>query len=169
MWEVGERSHEPVAQVGVKDEPARFHVVAYDFGIKQNILRKLRGEGCQVTVVPAQTLAEDVLALKPDGVFLSNGPGAVSYTHLDVYKRQSLNGSRLLDRDSAVARVVAGESVCSHAATLITGAIEREFERERRPSSLVLEGLGLELIGQLLRPEPRIESLNIPDLSLIHI
>src|SRR6202035_4154758 len=61
--------------VRVKDEPARFHVVAYDYGIKQNILRKLRGEGCKVTVVPAQTLAEDVLALKPDGVFLSNGPG----------------------------------------------------------------------------------------------
>ena len=65
----------PDEVVGVKDEPARFHVVAYDFGIKQNILRKLRGEGCKVTVVPAQTLAEDVLALKPDGVFLSNGPG----------------------------------------------------------------------------------------------
>ena len=75
VWEVGERSHEPTAVVGVKDEPARFHVVAYDFGIKQNILRKLRGEGCKVTVVPAQTPAEDVLALKPDGVFLSNGPG----------------------------------------------------------------------------------------------
>ena len=53
----------------------KLHVVAYDFGIKQNILRKLRGEGCKVTVVPAQTTAEDVLALKPDGVFLSNGPG----------------------------------------------------------------------------------------------
>ena len=52
---------EPVAVVGVKDEPARFHVVAYDYGIKQNILRKLRGEGCKVTVVPAQTPAEDVL------------------------------------------------------------------------------------------------------------
>jgi carbamoyl-phosphate synthase small subunit len=75
VWEVGERSHEPVAVVGVKDEPARFHVVAYDYGIKQNILRKLRGEGCKVTVVPAETPAEDVLALKPDGVFLSNGPG----------------------------------------------------------------------------------------------
>jgi len=50
-------------------------VVAYDYGIKQNILRKLRGEACKVTVVPAQTTAEDVLALKPDGVFLSNGPG----------------------------------------------------------------------------------------------
>src|SRR4030095_7157747 len=44
-------------------------------GIKQTILRKLRGEACKVTVVPAQTPAEDVLALKPDGVFLSNGPG----------------------------------------------------------------------------------------------
>jgi carbamoyl-phosphate synthase small subunit len=50
-------------------------VVAYDFGIKQNILRLLVDQGCEVTVVPAQTSAEDVLALKPNGVFLSNGPG----------------------------------------------------------------------------------------------
>src|SRR5262249_24092066 len=67
--------HEPVEIVGVKDVPPRFNVVAYDFGIKQNILSKLRGEGCKVTVVPAQTPAEDVMAMKPDGVFLSNGPG----------------------------------------------------------------------------------------------
>src|SRR5512142_3223426 len=51
-WDVGERSNEPVEVVGVKDQPERFHVVAYDFGIKQNILRKLRSEGCKVTVVP---------------------------------------------------------------------------------------------------------------------
>jgi carbamoyl-phosphate synthase small subunit len=51
------------------------HVVAYDFGIKQNILRMLTREGCRITVVPAETTADDVLALKPDGVFLSNGPG----------------------------------------------------------------------------------------------
>jgi carbamoyl-phosphate synthase small subunit len=51
------------------------HVVAYDFGIKQNILRMLVREGCRVTVVPAETSAEDVFDLKPDGVFLSNGPG----------------------------------------------------------------------------------------------
>ena len=51
------------------------HVVAYDFGIKQNILRMLTREGCRVTVVPAETRAADVLAMKPDGVFLSNGPG----------------------------------------------------------------------------------------------
>ena len=54
---------------------ARYHVVAYDFGIKQNILRRLVQVGCRVTVVPALTTAEDVLALDPDGIFLSNGPG----------------------------------------------------------------------------------------------
>jgi carbamoyl-phosphate synthase small subunit len=53
----------------------RFHVVAYDFGIKRNILRRLVFYGCFVTVVPSNTTAEDVLALNPDGVFLSNGPG----------------------------------------------------------------------------------------------
>ncbi|MDD5034681.1 MAG: glutamine-hydrolyzing carbamoyl-phosphate synthase small subunit [Methylococcaceae bacterium] len=53
----------------------RFHVVAYDFGIKRNILRLLAERGCRLTVVPAQTPAKDVLAMKPDGVFLSNGPG----------------------------------------------------------------------------------------------
>jgi carbamoyl-phosphate synthase small subunit len=53
----------------------RHHVVAYDFGIKHNIMRNIVSRGCRVTVVPAQTPAEDVLALNPDGVFLSNGPG----------------------------------------------------------------------------------------------
>jgi carbamoyl-phosphate synthase small subunit len=58
-----------------KTATANLHVVAYDYGIKKNILRMLTNEGCRVTVVPAQTSAEDVLALKPNGVFLSNGPG----------------------------------------------------------------------------------------------
>jgi carbamoyl-phosphate synthase small subunit len=52
-----------------------FHVVAYDFGVKRNILRMLASRGCRVTVVPAQTPAAAVLELKPDGIFLSNGPG----------------------------------------------------------------------------------------------
>ena len=58
-----------------EQEQARFHVVAYDFGIKSNILRMLAQRGCKVTVVPAQTSAADALALQPDGIFLSNGPG----------------------------------------------------------------------------------------------
>ncbi|SFC94152.1 glutamine-hydrolyzing carbamoyl-phosphate synthase small subunit [Pseudoalteromonas denitrificans] len=53
----------------------KFHVVAYDFGVKRNILRMLADRGCKLTVVPAQTSAADVLALNPDGIFLSNGPG----------------------------------------------------------------------------------------------
>jgi carbamoyl-phosphate synthase small subunit len=55
--------------------PAQRHVVAYDFGVKRNILRMLADRGCRVTVVPATTPAADVLAMKPDGIFLSNGPG----------------------------------------------------------------------------------------------
>jgi carbamoyl-phosphate synthase small subunit len=67
---------------GYQPPPPRHHVVAYDYGIKRGILRRLRGSGCKVTVVPAQTTAKDVMALKPDGIFLSNGPGdpaAVEY------------------------------------------------------------------------------------------
>jgi carbamoyl-phosphate synthase small subunit len=61
---------------GPKRRPGqRLHVVAYDFGIKRNILRLLADHGCRMTVVPAQTPADEVLPLKPDGVFLSNGPG----------------------------------------------------------------------------------------------
>ena len=59
---------------GRQDKP-EFHVVAVDYGIKRNILRLLAGAGCKVTVVPAKTSADDIMALKPDGVFLSNGPG----------------------------------------------------------------------------------------------
>jgi carbamoyl-phosphate synthase small subunit len=53
----------------------QYHVVAYDYGIKYNILRKLAGRGCRLTVLPAQASAEQALALRPDGIFLSNGPG----------------------------------------------------------------------------------------------
>ncbi len=71
-------------------EERRHHrVVAYDFGIKQNILRLLVDHGCDVTVVPAKTSAADVLALKPDGVFLSNGPGdpePISYAVANIRK-----------------------------------------------------------------------------------
>jgi len=68
--------------------PIRFRIVAYDYGIKQNILRLLRQKGFGVTVLPASTSAEKALALNPDGIFLSNGPGdpaALSYAHKTVH------------------------------------------------------------------------------------
>jgi len=67
VWQLG-------AGYGKRTEQ-KFHVVAYDFGVKRNILRTLAARGCKLTVVPAQTPATEVLKLKPDGVFLSNGPG----------------------------------------------------------------------------------------------
>jgi carbamoyl-phosphate synthase small subunit len=73
-WTKPVESCSPSEIVPAPAEP-RFHVAAYDFGIKHNILRRLVQVGCRVTVVPAATSAEDVLALDPDGVFLSNGPG----------------------------------------------------------------------------------------------
>ena len=67
---------EPDGSPGFGEQTApRFHVVAYDFGVKRNILRMLAHRGCKVTVVPAQTPAADVLKHQPDGIFLSNGPG----------------------------------------------------------------------------------------------
>lgn len=67
LWELG-KGH-------ARQDLPRFHVVACDYGIKRNILRMLAARGCRLTVVPAQTPAEDILKMKPDGVFLSNGPG----------------------------------------------------------------------------------------------
>ena len=69
--------------------PVRHRIVAYDYGIKENILRRLRQNGFGVTVVPATTTAAEVLALNPDGVFLSNGPGDPSVLH---YAHESLRG-----------------------------------------------------------------------------
>ena len=66
-WQLGQSFTSPAQD--------RFHVVAYDFGVKYNILRLLADRGCRITLVPAQTSAEDVLKLNPDGVFLANGPG----------------------------------------------------------------------------------------------
>jgi carbamoyl-phosphate synthase small subunit len=85
---------EPCSPSELVPPPAepRFHVAAYDFGIKQNILRRLVQVGCRVTVVPALTSAEDVLALKPDGVFLSNGPGDPEPLHAQVSNVRKLIG-----------------------------------------------------------------------------
>ncbi len=96
MWQLGDgyKTRDPAKAAlkrkgkGTFGSPG-FFVVAYDYGIKYNILRNLAEAGCRVKVVPATTAAEDVLALKPDGIFLSNGPGdpdAVPYARENVRK-----------------------------------------------------------------------------------
>jgi carbamoyl-phosphate synthase small subunit len=83
----------PSDNIGRPPEP-RYHVVAYDFGIKRNILRRLVQVGCRVTVVPALTSAEDVLALNPTGVFLSNGPGDPEPLQTQVSNIRKLFGKK---------------------------------------------------------------------------
>jgi carbamoyl-phosphate synthase small subunit len=77
-WDASEpknQTGDSLLTLALADDAKQMHVVAYDFGIKENILRMLTREGCRVTVVPAKTSAADVLAMEPDGVFFSNGPG----------------------------------------------------------------------------------------------
>ncbi|MEM9398226.1 MAG: carbamoyl phosphate synthase small subunit, partial [Pseudomonadota bacterium] len=69
VWQLG------TGHPDLSDSDHQWHVVAYDYGVKRNILRMLTDRGCKLTIVPAQTPAAEVLALEPDGVFLSNGPG----------------------------------------------------------------------------------------------
>jgi carbamoyl-phosphate synthase small subunit len=81
-WQEGQDWWQPANMPQAETGSSQHHIVAYDFGIKRNILRLLAARGCRVTVVPATTTAEEVLAYEPDGVFLSNGPGdpaAVTY------------------------------------------------------------------------------------------
>ncbi len=92
QWDTDDKLSEPwsisAGNGGTNLPPIRFRIVAYDYGIKQNILRLLRQKGFGVTVVPASTTAKEVLALNPDGVFLSNGPGdpsALPYAHKAVH------------------------------------------------------------------------------------
>jgi carbamoyl-phosphate synthase small subunit len=87
-WTLAAGLPEPVAS-----DKLPFHVVAYDFGVKRNILRMLVDRGCRLTVVPAMTPASDVLALQPDGVFLSNGPGDPEPCDYAIGAIQELLGS----------------------------------------------------------------------------
>jgi carbamoyl-phosphate synthase small subunit len=84
---------DPSAKSDDPDKP-RHHVVAYDYGIKQNILRRLVTSGCNVTVVPALTTAEEVLSLKPDGIFLSNGPGDPAPLRVEADNIRKLFGKK---------------------------------------------------------------------------
>jgi len=93
---------EPKNETGDKLLPAatsaekQMHVVAYDFGIKQNILRMLTRENCRVTVVPAKTSAKDVLAMEPDGVFFSNGPGDPEPLEYAIENVRAIQGKKPL-------------------------------------------------------------------------
>jgi carbamoyl-phosphate synthase small subunit len=89
----------------------RLHVVAYDFGIKRNILRLLADGGCRMTVVPAQTPAEEVLALEPDGIFLSNGPGDPEPCDYAIQATR-----RFLDTDLPVFGICLGHQILGLAA-----------------------------------------------------
>lgn len=89
-WKVG------TGGASAEGAPSRFRVVAFDFGIKYNILRRLVDEGYAVTVVPAATTADDVLAMDPDGVFLSNGPGDPEAVPYAVHAVRALLGKKPL-------------------------------------------------------------------------
>ena len=94
-WDTTEKRNETgdkLLPVANSEGSETMHVVAYDFGIKQNILRMLTRENCRVTVVPAKTSAADVMALKPDGVFCSNGPGDPEPLDYAIANVQELQG-----------------------------------------------------------------------------
>lgn len=80
-WQQGEWQYSKIESIAID---AKYHVIVYDFGVKQNILRMLVERGCRLTVVPAQTPIDTVLAQKPDGVFFSNGPGDPAACHYAI-------------------------------------------------------------------------------------
>lgn len=114
----------------------RFHVVAYDFGAKSNILRMLVERGCRLTVVPAQTSAEDVLALKPDGVFLSNGPGDPEPCHYAIKAIE-----QLLAADLPVFGICLGHQLLALACGAKTTKMKFGHHGANHPVQEVLAGL----------------------------
>jgi carbamoyl-phosphate synthase small subunit len=105
-WDEPSWRHPDLGDPGVP--PADLHVVAYDFGIKRNILHELRDAGCRVTVVPAATPAKDALALEPDGFFLSNGPGDPAAVTCGIESTRAL-----FDSGSVVFGICLGHQILS--------------------------------------------------------
>ncbi|MDX2127497.1 MAG: glutamine-hydrolyzing carbamoyl-phosphate synthase small subunit [Chloroherpetonaceae bacterium] len=105
-------TNQKVRKVGGEDSNA-FHVVAYDFGIKENILRMLSNSGCNVTVVPAQTTAEEVIDLNPDGVFLSNGPGDPEPVSYAIDAIQKLSDRKFAGREIPIFGICLGHQLLS--------------------------------------------------------
>ncbi len=119
---------------GYQDPPAaKFHVVAVDFGIKHNILRCLAGQGCNVTVVPADSTAEEILTRKPDGVFLSNGPGDPAAT--GIYATGMVQG--LLDSGLPMFGICLGHQILA----LTLGAETEKMYRGHRGANQPVKDL----------------------------
>ncbi len=95
----------------VKGDVPLYRVVAYDFGMKENILRKLVQSGCEVTVVPAQTTAEEVLAMTPDGIFLSNGPGDPEAVGYAIQAVKTLTNPKKAEREIPIFGICLGHQL----------------------------------------------------------
>ena len=147
----------------------RYHVVAYDFGVKRNILRKLASHGCRVTVVPAQTTAEAVLALKPDGVFLSNGPGDPEPCDYAVRAIQ-----RLLDAGVPTFGICLGHQLLGLASGARTvkmkfghhGANHPVQDLDTRHVSITSQNHGFAVDAATLPPNARVTHVSLFDGSL---
>lgn len=147
------------------DTAARHRVVAMDFGCKQNILRCLTDAGCDVTVVPAETSAETIMAMQPDGVFLSNGPGDPAAT-ADYAAAQI---SQLIEADLPVFGICIGHQLMA----LSMGAGTRKMDRGHRGANHPVKDLAtgkIEITSQnhgfVVDPETLPDTLEITHVSL---
>jgi carbamoyl-phosphate synthase small subunit len=143
-------------------EPSPFHVVAYDFGIKSHISRNLTRCGAKVTVVPSTMSAEDVLALKPDGIFLSNGPGdpaAIEYAIRNV---------RYLIGRKPIFGICLGHQILGHALGGRTFKLKFGHHGGNHPV-LHLERKQVEITAQNHGFAVDPESLNLNDVKITHI
>jgi carbamoyl-phosphate synthase small subunit len=148
-WTRGIDACSPSENWGEAEAPA-CRVVAYDFGIKRNILRRLVHSGCQVTVVPALTPAEDVLALNPDGIFLSNGPGDPEPLTAQVANIRKLIGKKPIALGGRTYKLKFGHRGANHPVlNKVTGRVEITSHNH----------------GFAVDPE----SLNANDVELTHI
>ncbi len=124
----------------VKDTAPLFRVVAYDFGIKQNILRKLVQAGCEVTVVPAQTTAEEVLAMNPDGILLSNGPGDPKAVRYAIEAVKTLTNPKKTGREIPIFGICLGHQILALALGAETYKLKFGHHGSNHPVKNVLTG-----------------------------
>jgi carbamoyl-phosphate synthase small subunit len=143
-------------------EPCPFHVVAYDFGIKSHILRNLTRCGAKVTVVPSTTSAEEVLALKPDGIFLSNGPGDPAAIDYAIRNVRHLIGRK------PIFGICLGHQILGHALGGRTFKLKFGHHGGNHPV-LNLERKQVEITAQNHGFAVDPESLNLNDVKITHI